>query len=57
MTETSPEAAREGVTVAAEAYLDLREQLVIAPTRDYLGAVIGGDGRDPAAAAWASSPT
>lgn len=39
-TTASPDAARDGVTAAAEAYLDLREKLIIAPVRTYVGDVV-----------------
>ena len=43
--------------MAAEAYLDLREQLVIAPSRDYLGAVIAGTAMTQQSRPWVNSPT
>lgn len=39
-TTASPDAAREGVTAAAESYLDLREKLIIEPVRAYVGGVV-----------------
>ena len=39
-TTASADAAREGVTAAAEAYLDLREKLIIEPVRAYVGGVV-----------------
>ena len=39
-TTASAEAAREGVTSAAEAYLDLRERLIIDPVRGYVAGVV-----------------
>jgi hypothetical protein len=39
-TTASPDAAREGVTAAAEAYLDLREKLIIDPVRSYVSGVV-----------------
>lgn len=39
-TTESADAAREGVTSAAEAYLDLRERLIIDPVRGYVAAVV-----------------
>jgi hypothetical protein len=41
-TEVSDRAAREGVTSAAEAYLDQRERLIIDPVRTYVGGIIDG---------------
>lgn len=39
-TTASADAAREGVTAAAEAYLDLREQVIIQPVRTYVDGVV-----------------
>ena len=38
-TTESAEAAREGAAIAAESYLDLREELIIEPVRAYLSGI------------------